>query len=326
MGNNNPLISIVVPIYKVEQYLDECVESLIRQTYKNIEIILVDDGSPDRCPQMCDEWATRDNRIQVIHKKNGGLSSARNTGKDVAQGEFIGFVDSDDFVDERMYEKLLQGFDSDKNVGITAVKILSYVDGKKKPFRKDWDIFEHRVVKPEDFAIKMIGQECSFTAWNKLYKASLVKNVDFKAGRNNEDTRYMYDLSKEIVAHNLCLLEVPYPAYYYRIRPESICTTAKVPLAVDVIANYKDMMKEDYCKSNPSLFNQIKTTYLIKLISFMDELFVRKEWYALYYSEYHGMLNEFTLSYTKSNIPKKMVYIFLLQKYFPIVRRIIHKR
>ena len=100
------LISIIVPVYKSERYLDECVGSLVNQTYKNIEIILVDDGSPDHCPAICDAWAAKDNRIRVIHKMNGGSSSARNVGIDNARGSYIGFVDSDDFFDTRMYEKL----------------------------------------------------------------------------------------------------------------------------------------------------------------------------------------------------------------------------
>ena len=101
-----PLVSIVVPVYQVEKYLDRCVESLRNQTLQNIEIILVDDGSPDNCPQICDQYAQADNRIKVIHKKNGGLSSARNAGLAVATGEYVGFVDSDDDVELDMYEKL----------------------------------------------------------------------------------------------------------------------------------------------------------------------------------------------------------------------------
>lgn len=94
----NKLISVVVPIYKVEKYLDRCVESIVKQTYKNLEIILVDDGSPDNCPKMCDEWAKKDKRIKVIHKKNGGLSDARNAGLDIMTGEYVTFVDSDDYI------------------------------------------------------------------------------------------------------------------------------------------------------------------------------------------------------------------------------------
>ena len=102
----NSLVSVIVPIYKVEDYLDECVKSIVDQTYKNIEIILVDDGSPDHCPQKCDEWAKNDLRIRVVHKQNGGLSSARNAGLDVAKGEYIAFVDSDDFITPDYVEEM----------------------------------------------------------------------------------------------------------------------------------------------------------------------------------------------------------------------------
>ena len=101
-----PLVSIIVPVYNVQNYLDRCLKSLINQTLKDIEIILVDDGSPDLCPEMCDAFAAKDSRIHVVHKKNGGLSSARNAGMAVATGKFIGFVDSDDSVDPEMYDKM----------------------------------------------------------------------------------------------------------------------------------------------------------------------------------------------------------------------------
>lgn len=103
---SQPKVSIIVPIYNVEKYLDRCVQSLIHQTLKNIEIILVDDGSPDNCPAMCDEYAKQDNRIKVVHKKNAGLGMARNSGIEVATGEFVAFVDSDDYVDTSMFELL----------------------------------------------------------------------------------------------------------------------------------------------------------------------------------------------------------------------------
>ena len=99
-------ISIIVPVYKVEKYLNRCINSLINQTMKNIEIILIDDGSPDNCPFLCDQWKNKDARIKVVHKKNGGLSSARNTGIEVASGKYIGFVDSDDEIEHDMYEKM----------------------------------------------------------------------------------------------------------------------------------------------------------------------------------------------------------------------------
>lgn len=103
-----PLISVIVPVYKVEQYLERCVNSVINQTYQNLDIILVDDGSPDRCGEMCEEFAKQDSRIRVIHKENGGLSSARNAGLDAMQGEYVGFVDSDDWIEPDMYKNMIE--------------------------------------------------------------------------------------------------------------------------------------------------------------------------------------------------------------------------
>ena len=109
----NPKISVIVPVYKVEAYLDKCVRSIMDQTYRNLEIILVDDGSPDDCPAMCDAWAEKDSRIRVIHKENGGLSDARNAGMAVATGEYIGFIDSDDYIAPDMYRLLLERMTAD---------------------------------------------------------------------------------------------------------------------------------------------------------------------------------------------------------------------
>ena len=100
-------VSIIVPVYNVEKYLDKCIESIVNQTYRNIEIILVDDGSPDKCPEICNEWAKKDDRIKVIHKENGGLSSARNAALEIAQGDYITFVDSDDWIENDMIQSML---------------------------------------------------------------------------------------------------------------------------------------------------------------------------------------------------------------------------
>jgi glycosyltransferase involved in cell wall biosynthesis len=126
------LISVIVPVYKVEDYLDRCVQSIVNQTYKNLEIILVDDGSPDNCPKMCDEWAEKDSRIKVVHKINEGVSVARNTGIEVATGEYIGFVDSDDYLDEQMYEKLITSCQTtNSDMAICRYKYV-YEDGSCK--------------------------------------------------------------------------------------------------------------------------------------------------------------------------------------------------
>ena len=105
---NKPLISVIVPVYKVEKYLERCVKSICAQTYQNLEIVLVDDGSPDQCGEMCDMFAKQDSRIRVVHKENGGLSDARNAGLDVMTGDYVGFVDSDDWIEPDMYQVLYE--------------------------------------------------------------------------------------------------------------------------------------------------------------------------------------------------------------------------
>ena len=119
----NPLVSIIVPIYKVEPYLRRCLDSIVNQTYTNLEIILVDDGSPDGCPQICDEYVAKDKRIIVIHKENGGLSDARNAGLDICKGEYISFVDSDDILDLNAVEYMLNA-GTDVDIVITNVKMF----------------------------------------------------------------------------------------------------------------------------------------------------------------------------------------------------------
>lgn len=121
------LISVIVPVYNVEKYLSKCIDSILAQTYKNLEIILVDDGSPDNCPKICDEYAKKDNRIKVIHKENGGLSAARNVALDIAKGEYIGFVDSDDFIAEDMYE-VLYNLAEKYNAEISSVSFYKVIE------------------------------------------------------------------------------------------------------------------------------------------------------------------------------------------------------
>ena len=129
----NELISVIVPIYKVEAYLDECVQSIVNQTYRNLEIILVDDGSPDNCPEMCDEWARKDLRIKVIHKANAGAAAARNTAIDQAKGDYLGFVDGDDYIAENMFEEMLVALSGSEKKMAYCTAYRAMPDGKNVP-------------------------------------------------------------------------------------------------------------------------------------------------------------------------------------------------
>ena len=136
------LISIVIPVYKVEKYLEKCIESVLKQTYTNLQIILVDDGSPDNCGKICDEYAKRDSRIDVIHKVNGGLSEARNVGISKAKGRYIGFVDSDDYIKENMYEILLNLI-KEYNADASICNLYDVIEGKEYIRNKNNGIQEY---------------------------------------------------------------------------------------------------------------------------------------------------------------------------------------
>lgn len=184
-------ISVIVPIYKVEKYLDKCIESIINQTYQNIEIILVDDGSPDDCGLICDEWAKKDSRIIVIHKENGGLSSARNVGLDIAKGEYIGFVDSDDYIEPNMYYELvkeLEANDSDLSI-CNFYKEDEYGNIEKNNFHN-----ANKTYQTEDglALLSSIGYGRYVVAWNKLYKKVLFDDIRFPLGKLHEDQAVMH--------------------------------------------------------------------------------------------------------------------------------------
>lgn len=216
MEKVNSMISVIVPIYKVEEFLDKCVQSIVNQKYLNLEIILVDDGSPDRCGEMCEEWARRDKRIKVIHKKNGGLSDARNAGLVAANGEFIAFVDSDDWIEPQMYEIMLKVLMKEKADIVACGIVDSYIDKEiiHSPI--------YRVGKTEQF-LKMIYKDTIFSvaSWNKLYRRRVWENFQFPKGKICEDaftTYLLLDRASRIV-------QIPDGLYHYRIRENSIMTS-----------------------------------------------------------------------------------------------------
>ena len=199
------LVSIIVPVYKVEQYLKRCMDSVLNQTYKNIEIILVDDGSPDNCPALCDEYAKIDSRVRVIHKENGGLSSARNVALDSVKGDYIFFVDSDDWLAldtlEVLNEYLEKNYDmiSFQRIYLTEEKVVE--KGEKNP--KDMDVSQY-------IDASFLGRY-DFFVTTKIFKTEVFNNVRFLEGRNYEDLEIMHRLflnMKKVVG-------LDYFLYYY---------------------------------------------------------------------------------------------------------------
>lgn len=179
-------ISVIVPVYKTEAYLDRCIQSIVDQTYTHLEIILVDDGSPDNCPQMCDEWAVKDSRIRVIHKENGGLSDARNVGVAAAGGEYIAFVDSDDWIEREMLFKLYQCIIRDDS-NIASCGALRVWDDAT-PSQPMLHFSGNYVLEGKE-ALKALIQSTYLiqVVWNKLYSRQLIENIPFRKGIIHED-------------------------------------------------------------------------------------------------------------------------------------------
>ncbi len=213
-----PAVSVIVPVYKVEQYLDKCVQSILDQTFRDFELLLVDDGSPDKCGDMCEAWAKKDGRIRVIHKPNGGLSDARNAGIGQASGDYLLFVDSDDWIEKDMLATLY-GLIRDADADMACCNFRSVnEDGSQH-----WDdaVITPGVWTEEDFWKQFFSSNAQTycnVAWNKLYKKELFDTVRYPVGRINEDVYILYDLvsqCKKIAATDQI-------GYYYLFRAGSI--------------------------------------------------------------------------------------------------------
>ena len=210
------LISIIVPIYKVEPYLDRCVRSIAEQTYQNLEIILVDDGSPDSCPAICDAWAERDSRIKVVHKKNGGLSDARNAGLAIATGEYVSFIDSDDSIAPEFIAKLYEAMvETGAQVAECATDYVAE-DGTVLRLRNAADVREMGKIE----ALRRLVQENGVyqTVWNKLYRREIIEGIPFAVGKLNEDEFWTW----QVLDRTEKLAIVSEPLYHYLQRGSSI--------------------------------------------------------------------------------------------------------
>ena len=243
MFHMNELISIIVPVYMVEKYLDRCIESITNQTYKNLEIILVDDGSPDNCPEICDKWAEKDSRIKVIHKENGGLSDARNAGVAVATGDYIGFVDSDDYIEPDMYEKLLDVIHQ-TNAEIASCKFRHVYENNYAPI-PDNNTNQITVTDTEpaldcliiDYLIRQV-------VWNKIYKATIVKEIPFDIGKYHEDEFWSY----KVIGKAAIIAYIDYTGYNYLQRQGSIMGSSYSLKRLDAIE--AKCLRQEYLKNN----------------------------------------------------------------------------
>lgn len=211
-------LSIIIPVYRVEGTLDRCVQSVLKQDFNDFEVILVDDGGSDNCPKLCDEWAKRDHRVRVIHQANGGLSAARNAGIDIAKGEYLTFVDSDDYLDTGLYSKLMHHLATHASIDLLEYSVVVREGGREE---HRLALQEKQYATPEEYWLQ--GKAYAHTyAWNKIYRARLFQNVRFPVGRVFEDVHTL----PQLIAQAKCIATTSHGYYHYTDNPSGITRQA----------------------------------------------------------------------------------------------------
>lgn len=248
-----PLISIIVPVYNVEQYLRRCIDSLINQTLKEIEIILVDDGSTDSSGSICDEYEIKDNRIRVIHKNNRGLSHSRNIGIDIAKGKYILFVDSDDFIHPQMIE-ILYNTIIDNDADITICDFDRVYENTNVEFEKYENIQDINIYNNIEALNELYSKNVVkfVIAWNKLYKRELFENLRYKEGKIHEDEFIIHELlyrSNKVIHIHLSL-------YFYLQRQDSIMNSKFSVRRLDGLDAYRERITFFKYRNEKELFEK----------------------------------------------------------------------
>lgn len=261
---NQPLVSVIVPCYNVEQYLPKCIDSILNQTYKNLEVWLVDDGSPDHCGEICDGYAKKDARVKVIHKANGGLADARNVALDVMTGEYVVCVDSDDYISPTHIEglyRLIENYGAEVSVNTFCAFYEGSSPCPRPKSSKDW-------VLDGLHATEMMFYQEHFdnTAWGKMYKASLFDGVRYPKGLLFEDLPTTYKLllrTKKVAFNNE-------QSYFYLLRKNSIEGAAFSPHKLDSGLKLMELMDRD-----SELLRPIIKSYNCRIVSFVFHLLLQ---------------------------------------------------
>ena len=301
-------ISVIVPVYNVEAYLEKCVESILKQTYTNLEILLINDGSTDTSGELCEQLAQRDQRIRVIHKENGGLSDARNRGIEEASSDLIGFIDSDDYIDQDMYETLYrQMLESSADLSMCGhYDVYHQIPEKQVATIQTWELTPQEAIK-----MVMEAKILSVTAVNKLYKKELFEQLRFEIGKIAEDAFIMIALihqCRKVVATN--------EKKYYYVHRENSITTQKFSLKfLNVIEAYEQnakIIKENYPELADTATMRLNWAYFYVL----DRLLVDEQFHD---KKLENLLIKFLKSNTKYILSttlftnaRKVAFIFLL--------------
>lgn len=272
MQTDNALISVIVPVYKAEKYLERSIDSIIGQTYGHLEIILVEDGSPDKCGAICDAYAKKDPRIKVIHKANGGASSARNAALDIAAGDYIGFADADDWMEPNMYQMLLDVMLS-SNADISACGIrLCSENGHTSYWNNNLKL--KKVFSKEEALSELHTEKLlTFSMWNKLYKRDVIGNQKFVEGIIYEDNEFL----PKCIAKAEKVVFCGEVGYNHFLTPISVMRDRYSIKHYDLITVSRENIRF-YEKECPSLLNYIKSRYLIVVLGVIYRSHGIKEW------------------------------------------------
>ena len=268
-----PKVSIIIPCYRVEKYLDRCMESVVNQTLKDIEIILVDDGSPDRVPEICNTWKKKDSRVKVVHKQNAGLGFARNSGLDVATGEYIAFIDSDDYVDTTMFEALYNTADNGKfDIVYCGCKAQNRNGNFEDNYIYD-DEFHGRNDMTKLMCDIIAGDDSHMTCtrmgsvWGAIFKHQIIKdnNLRFKSERviNSEDVVFDVD----IYPYCQHVKYIPFSFYYYCYNETSLTKTFKEEKADRFFVLVDYMLKSSFGQTSPEFCKRVYREIILKAVT-----------------------------------------------------------
>lgn len=318
------LISIIIPIYNVELYLKRCVDSVLNQTYKNLEVILVDDGSPDKCGCICDEYAKNDMRIKVIHKKNGGLSDARNAGLSIASGRYVAFVDSDDYIDANMYDKLYEAIK--KANADMAICNFRYVNenGVERFNNTELPIKDEILSGMRILSENMFGSKPGYwvVAWNKLYKRELFENIKYPVGKIHEDEFIIHKLffkCNKIVGTSKIL--------YNYVQRENSITNRKYNISrLDYIEALLDRVNFYIEKNFPQfVISKTLSCYRAEINQIYNSDFRRTSNFKKRYAELGKIYRELYSKLIRYGFSKKEKFVFTCLYISPFLLREMHK-
>ena len=299
-------VSIVVPVYNVEKYLQSCIDSLVSQTYLNLEIILVDDASTDNCPAICDEAARKDGRIKVIHKNNGGAASARNAGLNIVTGDYVCFVDSDDYVENKYIQRLVNVLEQENADAAVCGFWYLYRDHlEKKGFSGI-----HTVMNQTDYLQRFLTDWTCGLIWNKIFRKETLKDVRFTEGHKIDDEFFTY----KVIMNCKRVVLFEDPLYYYRMRATSVMSassTYEERLLLDKI-EYTQERFENVINRYP----QLTQAYLEDLANSLIRFKRQSTYFSVAYSEVKKLIVKYQKRILVSNLNLKLKYSFIRAIYF----------